>query len=138
MPETQELQILAASGEQTLQNGSVEEIKVLIDKHDPSQQPSGFNQQSPSDSGETHCRHFSSCSLRRLAIMSIVCGVSCIGIKALILALRAEQEKDQPKHELLSRRSRKFSVLSIAVFLGALVCLPFLVVFISYIMTLIE
>ncbi|XP_077350154.1 transmembrane protein 265 isoform X2 [Lithobates pipiens] len=79
-----------------------------------------------------------SCSLRRLAIMSIVCGISCVGIKALLLALRAEREVDEKNYAVLTRRSRRFAVLSILLFVGGLVLLPLLVVLISYIMTLME
>ncbi|PIO12551.1 hypothetical protein AB205_0081870, partial [Aquarana catesbeiana] len=52
--------------DRNIQNGSLQE--VLIDKNQRRSSPS--------------------CSLRRLAIMSIVCGISCVGIKALLLALR--------------------------------------------------
>ncbi|XP_075034819.1 transmembrane protein 265 [Mixophyes fleayi] len=140
MSETQEGQELTTTGAHGLQNGSAEEIKVLIDKHDPTQQTAGFNQQIPSKSQarKKHSLHVPTCTRRRLAIMSIVCGFSCIGIKALMLALQAEQESDQQKKDLLSKRSRKFSIVSILMFVGALVLLPLLVVFISYILTFIE
>lgn len=70
--------------------------------------------------------------------MSIICGVSCIGIKALILAMQAEHECDPEISGALSRRSRRFSLLSILLFVGVLLSLPFLLVLASYLMTLIE
>lgn len=102
--------------DRNIQNGSLQE--VLIDKNQRRSSPS--------------------CSLRRLAIMSIVCGISCVGIKALLLALRAEREVDGKNYVVLARRSRRFAVLSIVLFVGGLMLLPLLVVLISYIMTLIE
>ncbi|XP_068102788.1 transmembrane protein 265 [Hyperolius riggenbachi] len=126
MSETFELKEEPSAADPRLQNGSVEEHKILID-------------QSPTIQHESKAKsHFCQCSHRRLAIMSIVCGISCVGIKALLLSVRAEQESDSKKSALLSRRSRKFSILSIALFVGVLVCLPILMVFVSYIMTLIE
>ncbi|XP_040211581.1 transmembrane protein 265 [Rana temporaria] len=101
-----------------IQNGSPEETRILINQNQRWSSPP--------------------CRLRRLAIMSIVCGISCVGIKALLLALRAEREVGVKNYEVLARRSRRFAVLSIALFVGGLVLLPVLVVLVSYIMTLIE
>ncbi|XP_072273117.1 transmembrane protein 265 [Pyxicephalus adspersus] len=120
---TLEIKELPNSTAKKFQNGSVDETTIFIElpKHGaPQRKPPTF------------------CSLRKLAIMSIVCGVSCVGIKALLLAVRAEEEVSGKDYEFLARRSRRLSVLSIALFVGGLICLPFLVVFISYIMTLIE
>ncbi|KAM3916724.1 transmembrane protein 265 [Leptodactylus fuscus] len=134
MTEVQQPQIQPIADDQKLQNGATEEeIRVLVsDPTKPSKAP-GVQQKRRNHSG-----YFPSCSLRRLAIISIVCGFSCVGIKALILALQAEQEHDQETKLSLSRRSRRFSVLSLLLFVGALLSLPFLLVLISYLMTLIE
>ncbi|KAM4698719.1 transmembrane protein 265 [Rhinophrynus dorsalis] len=78
------------------------------------------------------------CGPRNLAIMSIVCGLSCVGVKALILALQAEHETDQEKSVSLSRRSRRMSALSILLWLGVLLCVPFLLVLLSYVLAVAE
>ncbi|XP_044161037.1 transmembrane protein 265 [Bufo gargarizans] len=134
MTEAQQPQVTAISHDQKLLNGDAQqELQVLVsDPSQPSKPPDGQQKR------RSPYRYFLSCSQRRLAIISIVCGVSCLGIKALILALQAEQESDQQMKATLSRRSRRFSVLSILLFVGALVSLPFLLVLISYLMTLIE
>ncbi|XP_075440101.1 transmembrane protein 265 [Ascaphus truei] len=75
---------------------------------------------------------------RRLAIMSIVCGVSCVGIKALLLALQAERARVPAESRALSRRSLRLSVLSICLWLAALLCLPLLLVFLSYVLARVE
>ncbi|XP_073402400.1 transmembrane protein 265 [Dendrobates tinctorius] len=133
MAEAQQSQARPMSDNQKLQNGAEEEIEIFIR---PAQQPTSppDNQQNIKD----RSRRLPSCSLRRLAIVSIICGVSCVGIRALILALQAEQECDQEMRGALSRRSRRVSVLSILLFLGFLLSLPFLLVLVSYLMTLIE
>ncbi|XP_066433259.1 transmembrane protein 265 [Eleutherodactylus coqui] len=119
---------------QNLQNGArEEEIQILVSNPSQPSKPPGFQQ-----NGRNGCGYFASCSLRRLAIVSIVCGFSCVGIKALILALQAEQESDQGKRRILSQLSRKFSILSILLFVVALLSLPGVLVLISYLMTLIE
>ncbi|XP_077129717.1 transmembrane protein 265 [Ranitomeya variabilis] len=133
MTEAQQPQARPMSENQKLQNGADEEIEIFIR---PVPEPT-----SPPDSRQhrqDHPTRQPSCSLRRLAIVSIICGVSCVGIRALILALQAEQACDQEMKSALSRRSRRFSVLSILLFFGFLLSLPFLLVLFSYLMTLIE
>ncbi|XP_075705674.1 transmembrane protein 265 [Rhinoderma darwinii] len=134
MTEAQQLQVWPNSDDQKIQNGATEEeIQILVTA--PAQPAKSPDCQ---PSRENYCGYFPCCSLRRLAIMSIVCGVSCVGIKALILALQAEQECDVEKQAAISRRSRKFSVLSIVLFVVALVSLPVLLVLTSFLITLIE
>ncbi|XP_069591355.1 transmembrane protein 265 [Ranitomeya imitator] len=133
MTEAQQPQARPMSENQKLQNGADEEIEIFIR---PVQEPT-----SPADTRQhrqDRSTHLPSCSLRRFAIVSIICGVSCVGIRALILALQAEQECDHEMKGVLSRRSRRFSVLSILLFFGFLLSLPFLLVLFSYLMTLIE
>ncbi|XP_069838524.1 transmembrane protein 265 isoform X2 [Dendropsophus ebraccatus] len=131
MTEAQEPKDRPISTEEKLKNGAKEEeFKVLVSA--PLRPPNSKHNR------RKDCGFFPSCSLRRLAIVSIVCGVSCVGIKALILALQAEQACDQELRGTLSRRSRRFSILSILLFVGVLVSLPVLLVLASYVMTLIE
>ncbi|KAM4026038.1 transmembrane protein 265 [Anomaloglossus baeobatrachus] len=132
MTEAQQLQAPPMSDNQKLQNGAEEEIQIFI------KSPLQPRNPACSENRKSRPRHLPSCNLRSLAIVSIICGVSCVGIKALILALQAEQEGDQEMRGTLSRRSRRFSVLSILLFVGILVSLPFLLVLVSYLMTLIE
>ncbi|CAJ0917976.1 unnamed protein product, partial [Ranitomeya imitator] len=76
------------SENQKLQNGADEEIEIFIR---PVQEPT-----SPADTRQhrqDRSTHLPSCSLRRFAIVSIICGVSCVGIRALILALQRLQYK---------------------------------------------
>ncbi|KAM7386970.1 hypothetical protein PAMA_009552 [Pampus argenteus] len=75
---------------------------------------------------------------RKLAICSIICGISCIGIKALINSVKAEREPNQAAAEKFSQRSKKFGIISITVWISLLVLTPMLMVLISYLLTLID
>lgn len=74
----------------------------------------------------------------KLAISSIICGLSCIGIVALINSVQASRETDPHRAEHFSRRARKFGIISIAVWLAILVCTPILLALVSYLLTLID
>ncbi|KAM8962417.1 transmembrane protein 265 [Pelodytes ibericus] len=138
MTDAQELKIMSSSG--ILTNGSgAGETSVFI----PGSDVQG-DTQSPAHSGpkpfatSQRCRHAVSCSLRRLAVMSIVCGFSCVGIKALLLAMKAEKETNLTRFTELAQRSQKMSVLSMSLWLGTLLCLPLLLILLSYILAVAE
>ncbi|XP_069021423.1 transmembrane protein 265-like [Embiotoca jacksoni] len=77
---------------------------------------------------------------RTLAICSIICGISCVGVKALIYSVKAEEHrgKDPEKAAEFSKQARKFSIISIVTWASLLVSVPLLFVLISYLLTLID
>uniref|UniRef100_A0A8C3S8Q1 Transmembrane protein 265 n=1 Tax=Chelydra serpentina TaxID=8475 RepID=A0A8C3S8Q1_CHESE len=64
-------------------------------------------------------------ALRNLAIGSIVCGCSCLGVLALIYAVKV-------RGDLWARKSFRFSLLSIGVWVSLLILVPLLMGLISY------
>uniref|UniRef100_A0A3Q4BP65 Uncharacterized protein n=1 Tax=Mola mola TaxID=94237 RepID=A0A3Q4BP65_MOLML len=73
---------------------------------------------------------------RKLAICSIICGISCIGIKALINSVKAEEATDPEEATEFSRRARKFGIISIVTWFIFLTSIPILMALISYLLTL--
>ncbi|XP_037112010.1 transmembrane protein 265-like isoform X1 [Syngnathus acus] len=73
---------------------------------------------------------------RRLAVWSIVCGVSCIGIQALINSVKAEMEPKQESAARLSRRARRLGIISIVALICILILIPVLMALFSYLVTL--
>ncbi|KAJ4932600.1 hypothetical protein JOQ06_011018 [Pogonophryne albipinna] len=74
---------------------------------------------------------------RILAICSIICGLSCIGISALINSVKAENTTGQERKNFL-KRAKKCGIISIVVWFAILVSIPILMAIISYIITLKE
>uniref|UniRef100_A0A1A8IHV7 Uncharacterized protein n=1 Tax=Nothobranchius kuhntae TaxID=321403 RepID=A0A1A8IHV7_NOTKU len=74
---------------------------------------------------------------RRLAICSIICGFSCIGFKALIYSVKAEHATSD-KAIRLSKKARKYSILSIVLWVSFIISIPVLMALISYIVTLVD
>ncbi|OCT64537.1 hypothetical protein XELAEV_18045636mg [Xenopus laevis] len=136
MTDMQEPQTSLLLGEQHLANGSASnDVRVsMVDGHQLNHKNSGTSSSKcPNRNPSTF-----SCTPRRLAIMSTVCGYSCVGIKALLVALKAEREEDQEESRKLSRRSRCLSGLSIGLCVGTLVFLPLLLILLSYILAVAE
>lgn len=76
---------------------------------------------------------------RKLALCSIICGLSCIGSTALIYSVKAEMSKDNPAAEkMFSQRARKFSIISIVTWVTLLALFPLLMGLISYLLTLLD
>uniref|UniRef100_A0A3P8X6U9 Si:dkey-16l2.20 n=1 Tax=Cynoglossus semilaevis TaxID=244447 RepID=A0A3P8X6U9_CYNSE len=73
---------------------------------------------------------------RRLAICSIICGCSCIGIKSLINSVKAEEAGDQIVAAKYSQRARKFGIISILTWFLCLAAVPILMTLGSYLLTL--
>ncbi|XP_068435485.1 transmembrane protein 265-like [Clinocottus analis] len=73
---------------------------------------------------------------RKLAICSIVCGISCIGIKALINSVKAEKTADPERAEAFTKQAKKFGIISIVVWVSLLVLTPVLFALVSYLLTL--
>ncbi|CAB1438753.1 unnamed protein product [Pleuronectes platessa] len=69
---------------------------------------------------------------RKLAICSIICGFSCIGINALIHSVKAEKTED-PREKAMAR---KYGIISILVWVCFLALIPVLLALISYLLTL--
>ncbi|OCT61824.1 transmembrane protein 265 [Xenopus laevis] len=136
MTDVQEPQTSLLTDEEHLANGSAcNDVRVsIVDGPQLNHNSSGT-----STSKIPKCNHLTfSCTPRRLAIMSIVCGYSCVGIKALLLALKAEHEENQQSSRYLSRRSRRLSLLSIGLCVGTLVFFPLLLICLSYILAVAE
>ncbi|XP_053194517.1 transmembrane protein 265-like [Scomber japonicus] len=72
---------------------------------------------------------------RKLAICSIICGCSCIGIKALINSVKAKTTRDKTLAERYSQQAKKFGIISIVVWISILVSAPLLLMLISYLLT---
>ncbi|XP_070583940.1 transmembrane protein 265 [Erythrolamprus reginae] len=76
--------------------------------------------------------------LRNLAIASIICGCSCIGVLALIYAVKAnEKQKAYCQNAAFhwARKSRLMSFLSITVWIALLILIPMLLVLMSYLIS---
>lgn len=73
---------------------------------------------------------------RRLAVCSIICGISCIGIKSLINSVQAEREPNHAKAAEFTRRARKLGIISISTWVCILVLTPLLLGLGSYLVTL--
>ncbi|XP_068940765.1 transmembrane protein 265 [Petaurus breviceps papuanus] len=77
------------------------------------------------------CRY----SLRCFATCSIICGCSCLGVMALVFAVKAEERRKAGKLEealFLGNRAKRFALASIAVWLGGLVLGLLLLWLLSY------
>ncbi|KAJ7989541.1 hypothetical protein DPEC_G00305610 [Dallia pectoralis] len=78
---------------------------------------------------------------RTLAICSIICGLSCIGIFSLINSAKVKHARtllDPEKAQTYSKKAKKFGIISIVVWVTILILTPILLVFLSYIVTLID
>ncbi|XP_077398179.1 transmembrane protein 265-like [Festucalex cinctus] len=73
---------------------------------------------------------------RKLAICSIICGISCIGIKALINSVKAEKELDQEASARFLHHARRLGLVSIGTWIAILVLTPCLMALFSYVVTL--
>ncbi|XP_037545147.1 transmembrane protein 265-like [Nematolebias whitei] len=73
---------------------------------------------------------------RRLAVCSVICGLSCIGIHALKYSFMAEHARGTEKAKNLSRRAKKWSVISIVTWVSIIVSIPILMALFSYLATL--
>lgn len=71
---------------------------------------------------------------RRLAICSIICGLSCIGCKALIYSVKAEEDPERATE--FSRGAKKFGIISIVLWFSFLASIPILLALVSYLLTL--
>ncbi|KAM8845228.1 transmembrane protein 265-like [Spinachia spinachia] len=73
---------------------------------------------------------------RKLAICSVICGITCIGICALTKSVEAQREADPERAAALSKRAKRFGIISIAVWVSALALTPMLLMLVSYLLTL--
>lgn len=73
---------------------------------------------------------------RKLAVCSIVCGCSCIGITALINSVQAEKTEDPEAAEKHLQKAKKFGIISIVTWISILAAIPALMGLISYLLTL--
>ncbi|KAG9264029.1 transmembrane protein 265 [Astyanax mexicanus] len=83
---------------------------------------------------------------RVLAISSIICGLSCIGIMSMIFSVKTRtmnkrwlnsgEEGMQEKAKEYSRKTLTYGILAIIVWVVILICTPLLVGLVSYLLTL--
>ncbi|KAM9583459.1 transmembrane protein 265 isoform 2-T3 [Trichechus inunguis] len=80
----------------------------------------------------THCCWL---RLRYLAATSVVCGCSCLGVMALVFAIKAEERHKAGRSKEAvhwGARARRFILASFAVWLTVLVLGPLLLLLLSY------
>ncbi|XP_028913554.1 transmembrane protein 265 [Ornithorhynchus anatinus] len=73
--------------------------------------------------------------LRCLAATSIICGCSCLGVVALVFAVKSEERRKagrMAEAALWGGRARRLALISIAVWLAILVLGPLLLWLLSY------
>lgn len=77
---------------------------------------------------------------KKLAISSIICGVSCIGICALINSVKAQERssRDPVNAQRYAQKARRLSIIAIVVWVFLLMLIPLLLVLASYLVTLIN
>uniref|UniRef100_A0A3B5KDU8 Si:dkey-16l2.20 n=1 Tax=Takifugu rubripes TaxID=31033 RepID=A0A3B5KDU8_TAKRU len=68
---------------------------------------------------------------RKLAICSIICGLSCIGCKALVYSVKAEEATDPQRAAEFSQRAKRFGIIAILSWVTLLVSIPILMALIS-------
>lgn len=73
---------------------------------------------------------------RKLAICSIICGISCIGIISLINSVKAEETTNAQETAEYSQKAKKFGIMSILTWVALLALAPMLMALISYLLTL--
>ncbi|XP_012997172.1 transmembrane protein 265 [Cavia porcellus] len=76
--------------------------------------------------------------LRCLAATSIICGCSCLGVMALVFAIKAEERHKAGRFEEAVHwgvRSRRLILASFAVWLAVLILCPVLLWLLSYAIT---
>ncbi|XP_029996213.1 transmembrane protein 265-like [Sphaeramia orbicularis] len=73
---------------------------------------------------------------RKLAICSIICGISCIGILALKNSVKAKASSDPERSKEFLRRAKKYGIISIVTWVSILASIPILMALISYLVTL--
>lgn len=109
---------------------------------------SSLDSKDPEDLQERHSRFtvlrhaagrcFRDNHYRKLAIFSIVCGLSCIGAVALKYSVKAKETKrfDPQRAAVLTQKARKFSIISIVTLFSILAAIPVLMALVSYLATL--
>ncbi|XP_061444838.1 transmembrane protein 265 [Rhineura floridana] len=76
--------------------------------------------------------------LRNLAIASIICGCSCIGVLALIYAIKASEKQKAGSHDSAAywaQKSRFTCFLSVGVCMSLLILVFLLLVLLSYLLS---
>lgn len=116
---------------QTRDNLVVEEVSLHLLPGSGETQNNGEASATCDSAPSCHDRNF-----RRLAYCSIICGISCIGIFALVNSVKAEDTVDPERAARLSRRSRNLSIISILTWVGLLALTPCLMALVSYLLTL--
>ncbi|KAL4658214.1 transmembrane protein 265 [Arapaima gigas] len=77
---------------------------------------------------------------RQLAVWSIICGLSCIGILSLINSVKAQERRnrDPEKARENSRLARKYGFLAIGLWILLIVLTPILMALVSYLLRTVE
>lgn len=119
-----------------------EEVGLNTDTTDESDAPSvGTCRETIVSCGQTVLSRFRDEDHRKLAIGSIICGLSCLGIVALISSVKARIARkagDIERNRRHSYQAKKYAIWSIVGFVLILVCTPILLGLISYLVTFID
>ncbi|XP_062841060.1 transmembrane protein 265-like [Trichomycterus rosablanca] len=75
---------------------------------------------------------------RKLAICSIICGLSCIGIVSLINSVKAEESKSVQKSKIHSKKALKYGIIAIVAWVLLLISIPLVLGLLSYLLTFIN
>ncbi|CAL1587670.1 unnamed protein product [Knipowitschia caucasica] len=75
---------------------------------------------------------------RRLSIISVVCGLTCVGVIALKYSVKAKERQrlDPDRASYFALKARKFSIISIVAFASIIAVVPILMALVSYLVTL--
>lgn len=74
---------------------------------------------------------------RRLSIISIICGLSCIGCIALKYSVKAKEARRDPvRSAKFAKKAKRFSIISLLVWFSILALIPVLMALVSYLVTL--
>ncbi|XP_057717352.1 transmembrane protein 265-like isoform X2 [Corythoichthys intestinalis] len=116
------------------------DISIKVDEETPlNTMPGSADSQTTYTAKKNGCVTTACCQdkhHRKLAVCSIICGISCIGIKALINSVKAEKEVNRELSARFSRRSKRLAITSIVIWLTILALTPILMALISYLVTL--
>ncbi|KAK7174744.1 hypothetical protein R3I93_001829 [Phoxinus phoxinus] len=76
---------------------------------------------------------------RKLAICSIICGISCFGIMSLMYSVKArETRKRHEDGQKYSKKACRWGIVSIVAWVVLILIFPLLIVFLSFIVTFID
>ncbi|KAJ8250860.1 hypothetical protein GJAV_G00214040 [Gymnothorax javanicus] len=103
----------------------------------PLQSVPGSGLQTPRNNGAPKVAYW---DYKKLAISSIICGISCIGICALINSVKAQERslRDPVNAQRYAQKARRLSIIAIVIWVCLLMLIPPLLILASYLITFIN